>query len=570
MVSSDGHPTLLHFIVFIAVLSFATLGFLTLSKEYEPSLEAQSSNLIGHWKFDEGIGNDVNDSSGGGSLGYLPNWAFWTNDGIQGGAILFDGVNDYVDFGDAPGSIFNTLTYPFSVTAWINLAGPSTSGSYSTILATDDEAIYTGFQLRVKEFGGKYYLVADLMNGEGATSLINRRSRISDDFTTIATSTWTHVAAVVGGPNDITLFIDCVDVSDGYEGIPSVASLTPLRHAYLGATSPNFSRSAPGRIGGRSGAIGGFFNGAIDDVRLYNKKLNPGEVCSNFWPSLPAPAPSVTLSANPTSITGVGQNSTITWNVRGPVTSCTPTSVPTNNPWNNLSVSPQSSYSDFDALWACLGQSPSGVCAPADIDGTGAIDINDVVVFVAHAQKYDINKDGVADLEDDLERMQDCFYEDVTVNTACAPANLTGNSYVNFSDLADFKLHLGRYNFNNSSNFSVEYIGTPPQNGTRNTGALAFTNHTLSLSCTGPGGSGQGTAGILAYTPPACSDGLDNDGDGKIDYSSAPGVGDPGCASAADTNEVNATCGNSRCERSLGETPINCRADCSIRSFLDF
>lgn len=566
---SDGHPTLLHFIVFIAVLSFATLGFLILSREYEPQLEAQGSGLVAHWKFDEGIGNDVGDSSGNGNTGYLPNWAFWTNDGIQGGGILFDGVNDYVDFADAPGSVFNTLTYPFSVTAWVNVAGVPTNGPYLPVFSTDDEATYTGFQLRVKEQGGKYFLAADLMDG-GGVSIFNRRSRISDDITTIATSTWTHVAAVVGGPNDISLFIDCNDVSDDYEGSASVASLTPLRHAYPGATSPNISRSAPGKIGTRAGALGGFFNGAIDDVRVYNKKLSVGEVCSNFWPALPAPAPSVSLSALPASITGAGQNANISWSVRGPTSSCSPSSLPTNNPWNNLPAPSQANYSDFDALWGCLGQSPSGACGPGDIDASGSIDINDVVAFVAHAQKYDINRNNVADLEDDLERMQDCFYEDVTVNTACAPANLAGNSYVNFIDLADFKLHLGRYNFNNSSNFSVEYTSTAPQTGVRNTGALTFTNHTFNLSCTGPGGTGQGTVAVTAYTPPACSDGVDNDGDGKIDYSAALGVGDPGCVNAADTSEINASCGNGRCERSLGENPINCRADCGLRSFKDF
>lgn len=38
---------------------------------------------------------------------------------------------------------------------------------------------------------------------------------------------------------------------------------------------------------------------------------------------------------------------------------------------------------------------------------------------------------------------------------------------------------------------------------------------------------------------PQCSDGLDNDSDGFIDYSATPGLGDPGCSSASDNDETN-------------------------------
>jgi hypothetical protein len=50
-----------------------------------------------------------------------------------------------------------------------------------------------------------------------------------------------------------------------------------------------------------------------------------------------------------------------------------------------------------------------------------------------------------------------------------------------------------------------------------------------------PGTCGCGSPEIPGCGNPACSDGLDNDGDGKTDY--APPSGDPGCASATDTSE---------------------------------
>lgn len=47
-------------------------------------------------------------------------------------------------------------------------------------------------------------------------------------------------------------------------------------------------------------------------------------------------------------------------------------------------------------------------------------------------------------------------------------------------------------------------------------------------------------AGRKPPPKPACSDGKDNDGDGKSDFNASyPTVGDPGCTSAADTDEFN-------------------------------
>lgn len=50
-----------------------------------------------------------------------------------------------------------------------------------------------------------------------------------------------------------------------------------------------------------------------------------------------------------------------------------------------------------------------------------------------------------------------------------------------------------------------------------------------------------------------CNDGLDNDGDGTVDYPN-----DPGCTSLSDTDETN--CGDGVCEG--GETVSSCSSDC--------
>lgn len=54
------------------------------------------SNLVGYWKFDEGSGNSASDSSGNGNTGTLVNAPQWVS-GISGSALSFDGVASFVN-----------------------------------------------------------------------------------------------------------------------------------------------------------------------------------------------------------------------------------------------------------------------------------------------------------------------------------------------------------------------------------------------------------------------------------------------------------------------------------------
>ena len=58
--------------------------------------DALLNGLVGWWKFDEGSGTVAYDSSGNGNNGNLTNGPTWTT-GKIGGALSFDGENDYVD-----------------------------------------------------------------------------------------------------------------------------------------------------------------------------------------------------------------------------------------------------------------------------------------------------------------------------------------------------------------------------------------------------------------------------------------------------------------------------------------
>ena len=82
------------------------------------TLWRNASGLVGYWKFDEGSGTTAYDSSGNNNHGTLYNGPTWTQ-GKVGGALSFDGVDDYVNCGNS------TSLQPTSITfgGWLYLYG---------------------------------------------------------------------------------------------------------------------------------------------------------------------------------------------------------------------------------------------------------------------------------------------------------------------------------------------------------------------------------------------------------------------------------------------------------------
>lgn len=75
-----------------------------------------SLGLVGSWSFDEGSGASALDSSGHGNTGTLRNGPTWTT-GRAGGALAFDGVDDYVSI--APSPSVESIAAGLTVAAWV-------------------------------------------------------------------------------------------------------------------------------------------------------------------------------------------------------------------------------------------------------------------------------------------------------------------------------------------------------------------------------------------------------------------------------------------------------------------
>lgn len=210
-----------------------------------PEVAVTDPDLAGWWTLDEGKGTTAVDWSGRGGHGTLvggPQWA----DGIYGGALLFAGAQ-YVDCGTTA-----EITGDFTLAAWVKMA-PANAGKYMGIVGrlTQTNGLYYGFGL-VRHSAG----VLRSWVGDGTADLA--KSGVSSD-TAYTDTEWHHVAMVHQGQAN-RLFVD-----GGQQSGTSNVTLVPSREFF--------------HIGRQYSHLDDrYFEGLIDDVRVYKKAMTQAQV----------------------------------------------------------------------------------------------------------------------------------------------------------------------------------------------------------------------------------------------------------------------------------------------------
>jgi hypothetical protein len=228
------------------------------------SVAQAHAGLVLHYKFDETSGTTATDSSGSGNTGTLTNMAGseWTT-GKVGGALDFDGTNDYVNLGSVASSDPLALAgSAFTFAAWIN---PTLTGdSHQRIVdKSTNQSGADGYVLRVGTSGSDYGKFGLSVNW-------NVYSTVSAE---VVPDTWSHVAATGDGVN-YKLYVNGAEVS----GELVLGSSYPLPP----------SSTVNMRIGNWTNDNRNF-NGSIDDLRIYDSALSAGEVAA-LAGSAPEPA----------------------------------------------------------------------------------------------------------------------------------------------------------------------------------------------------------------------------------------------------------------------------------------
>jgi len=200
----------------------------------------EDSNLISHWKFDEGEGSTVYDSAGNNDGTVYG--AVWTTGQIDG-ALNFDGLDDYVR---TPNNVFTNaqLASGATLSAWFN----TDSTAYYGCIADNEGYLTLGVNHIYAANPNKLFGIVD-----GGYHRFFSSSDVIDNL-------W-HLAAIVwDGTNTAILYLDGVNVSSGVSYPPT----------------PD-SKDRPFAIGAHS-TIAAYFDGTIDDVRVYDRALSAEEI----------------------------------------------------------------------------------------------------------------------------------------------------------------------------------------------------------------------------------------------------------------------------------------------------
>lgn len=213
-----------------------------------------STGLVAHWRFDEGTGGTAVDSVGGytGTLQGNMDPSSWITGKIKN-ALLFDGVDDYVDIGGVSSLALDT-TYAISV--WID---PDTNvgNGDRRILARRSSSVSTD---------ANYFLTIKADTASNAGRVIIRHAGTDGViYSAVGTSDtrsggWVHVVGQ-------------------YNGAVLQLYVNGSKQAEVSAPFPNDSGSQLFYIGTDPLELAQRrFPGKIDDVRIYNRSLTQEEI----------------------------------------------------------------------------------------------------------------------------------------------------------------------------------------------------------------------------------------------------------------------------------------------------
>lgn len=224
-------------------------------------LSPTRTGLVGYWPFEENTDIKAGDHSGYGNNGtWSGTGSHWT-DGKLGTAGNFNGSNDYVAMGDPANGSLDFGTSDFSLSAWVYTPTKDTSSNTYLIVGKwmYDEAV-GGYALATRL--GRYTMQLGV-GGAGSCNILWYGSDNSQND--LVAGVWEHVVATFDRDGYVRLYVN------GAESFSKDIS---------SQSSCNVSNSFLFTVGARNdgGYQDGFYNGIIDEVRIYNRALETSEI----------------------------------------------------------------------------------------------------------------------------------------------------------------------------------------------------------------------------------------------------------------------------------------------------
>ncbi len=201
-----------------------------------PAVPNLQNGLVGHWTFDgKDLIRNVADRSGNNNTGYMTNFTSTSTAvtrGKIGQGLKFDGVNDYVSLASKPA----VFTSPFTISVWVKTNNTAT-GNYQIFSSGGNQLYRSG----------------------GGTSLVYKTNNVATNYAGAFTNkigAWVHTVVRYDGTS-ITLYVN------GVAGTPDSRAVADGSATTIGRYSTIASE---------------FWNGSLDDVRVYNRALSASEI----------------------------------------------------------------------------------------------------------------------------------------------------------------------------------------------------------------------------------------------------------------------------------------------------
>ncbi|MGI9111088.1 MAG: LamG-like jellyroll fold domain-containing protein, partial [Gaiellaceae bacterium] len=233
--------------------------------------------LVAAYGFDGGSGATASDQSGNGNGGSLTN-ATWAGAaaGKFGNALSFNGTNASVTVADSSSL---DLTTGMTIEGWVR---PTTVTSFRTLLVKE------------RPGGLVYGLYASSdTNRPQSQVTVGSTARLLDGIAAIPAGAWTHLAVT-------------------YDGTTQRLYVNGTQVATLAVAGTILTSTSPVKIGGNS-IWDEWFNGLIDEVRIYNRALSAAELQTDMNTSISSPdSTSPSAPGTLAAIGGLGQVS-LSW-----------------------------------------------------------------------------------------------------------------------------------------------------------------------------------------------------------------------------------------------------------------
>jgi hypothetical protein len=223
---------LIYLLSLVLVLSMALTG-------------TTKAELVGWWRFDEGSGTIANDSSGNGNDGTFngdPQWVV----GYFGGALEFDGSDDWLDCGNDPSLDLTRWT----ITFWLKV---------------NENKDYNGFVIKGLD-AAENYEVLGFADGSFHFPIQH----------TDGSRTYVNTSAGVIVPDEWAHFAYSYDSAEGRRFYKNGSLI-------FEDTESNTPQASTGILSiGNEQPMSRYVNGAMDDIRIYNHLLSESELLASM------------------------------------------------------------------------------------------------------------------------------------------------------------------------------------------------------------------------------------------------------------------------------------------------